>query len=46
MSSTLSINLLLLFSHSVRSNSATAWTTAHQASLAFTISDFAQTPVH
>ena len=46
MSSTLSINLLLLFSHSVKSDSVTPWTTAHQASLVFTISDFAQTPVH
>ena len=30
--------LLLLFSHSVRSNSKTPWTAAHQASLSFTIS--------
>ena len=32
----LQITDLLLFSHSVMSNSATPWTAAHQASLSFT----------
>ena len=38
--------LLLLFSCSVVSDSATPWTAACQASLSFTISQFAQTHVH
>ena len=41
-----SSSLLLLFSCSVLSDSVTPWATARQASLSFTISQFAQTRVH
>ena len=40
------LKLLLLFSYSVVSNSTTPWTAALQASLFFSISQFAQTHVH
>ena len=43
---TSSLLLLLLFSHSVLSDSATPWTAVHQAFLSFILPEFAETYVH